>query len=132
MERNVALRIRGKGSVFQNVPAPERFSADLREWKTAQETFKDRRVLVPVGSSSQPRNVFAGIRARHSPTDVRLAAADGLQSTQGRGDHSARTAAQRGHDAPQPRGKGFEVTDHERKFQRKPGQTAPLSCVSFP
>ena len=45
----MALRIKGKGSVFQDVPVPERLSAELREWKALQENFKGRRMMAPGG-----------------------------------------------------------------------------------
>ena len=45
----VALRIKGKGSVFQDVPVPGRLSAALLEWKNIQEGFKGRRILAPGG-----------------------------------------------------------------------------------
>ena len=50
----MALRIKGKGSVFQDVPVPGRLSAALLEWKALQENFKVRRILAPGGI------VFAG------------------------------------------------------------------------
>jgi integrase len=48
-EEIVALRIKGKGSVFQDVPVPGRLSQALLEWKTLQEKFKGRRILAPGG-----------------------------------------------------------------------------------
>ena len=45
----VALRIKGKGSVFQDVPVPARLSAALLDWKALQEGFKGRRILAPGG-----------------------------------------------------------------------------------
>ena len=39
----VALRIKGKGSVFQDVPVTSALSAALLEWKDIQEKFKGRR-----------------------------------------------------------------------------------------
>ena len=48
-EEIVALRIKGKGSAFQDVPVPGRLSAALLEWKGAQEGFKGRRILAPGG-----------------------------------------------------------------------------------
>jgi hypothetical protein len=41
----VALRIKGKGSVFQDVPVPGRLSQALLEWKALQENFKGHRIL---------------------------------------------------------------------------------------
>ena len=43
-EEIVALRIKGKGSVFQDVPVPGRLSAALLEWKALQR-FKGRRIM---------------------------------------------------------------------------------------
>jgi integrase len=48
-EEIVALRIKGKGSVFQDVLVPGRLSAELLEWKAIQEGFKGRRILAPGG-----------------------------------------------------------------------------------
>jgi integrase len=48
-EEIVALRIKGKGSVFQDVPVSGRLSAALLEWKNIQEGFKGRRILAPGG-----------------------------------------------------------------------------------
>ena len=41
----VAFRIKGKGSVFQDVPVPASLSAALREWQMVQEKFKGRRIF---------------------------------------------------------------------------------------
>src|SRR5258705_987718 len=48
-EEMVALRIKGKGSVFQDVPVPGRLSAALLEWKALQEKCKGRRIMAPGG-----------------------------------------------------------------------------------
>jgi integrase len=57
----VALRIKGKGSVFQDVPVPGRLSAALLEWKAFQEDFKGRRILAPGGIAfAGSQFVFAG------------------------------------------------------------------------
>jgi hypothetical protein len=48
-EEIVALRIKGKGSVFQDVPVPGLLSASLLEWKAIQESFKGRRIMSPGG-----------------------------------------------------------------------------------
>jgi integrase len=57
----VALRIKGKGSVFQDVPVPGRLSAALLEWKGIQEEFKGRRILAPGGIAfAGSQFVFAG------------------------------------------------------------------------
>ncbi len=45
----MALRIKGKGSVFQDVPVPGRLSQTLLDWKAIQERFKGRRILAPGG-----------------------------------------------------------------------------------
>jgi integrase len=50
----VALRIKGKGSVFQDVPVTGALSAALLEWKAIQESFKGKRILASGGI------VFAG------------------------------------------------------------------------
>jgi hypothetical protein len=54
----VAQRIKGKGSVFQDVPVPGRLSQSFLEWKAIQETFKGRRILAPAFAALQ--FVFAG------------------------------------------------------------------------
>ena len=60
-EEIVALRIKGKGSVFQDVPVPGRLSAALLEWKTLQEGFKGRRIMAPGGITfAASQFVFAG------------------------------------------------------------------------
>ena len=60
-EEIVALRIKAKGSVFQDVPVPERLSAALIEWKALQENFKGRRILCPRGIAfAASQFVFAG------------------------------------------------------------------------
>jgi len=68
----VALRIKGKGSVFQDVPVTGALSAALLEWRGIQEGFKARRIRSPEGSPSPDRSLcLRGIRASHFPT-VRL------------------------------------------------------------
>ena len=60
-EEIVALRIKGKGNVFQDVPVPGRLSAALLEWKALQEKFKGRRILAPGGIAfAASQFVFAG------------------------------------------------------------------------
>ena len=60
-EEIVALRIKGKGSVFQDVPVPGRLSAALLEWKAVQEKFKGRRIMAPGGIAfAASQFVFAG------------------------------------------------------------------------
>jgi len=60
-EEIVALRIKGKGSVYQDVPVPGRLSAALLEWKGVQENFKGRRILAPGGIAfAGSQFVFAG------------------------------------------------------------------------
>ena len=57
----MALRIKGKGSVFQDVPVPGRLSAALLEWKALQEKFKGRRIMAPGGINfAGSQFVFAG------------------------------------------------------------------------
>jgi integrase len=57
----VALRIKGKGSVFQDVPVAGTLSAALLEWKEIQEGFKARRVMAPGGIAfAGSQFVFAG------------------------------------------------------------------------
>ena len=60
-EEIVALRIKGKGSVFQDVPVPGRLSAALLEWKALQEKIKGRRIMAPGGIAfAASQFVFAG------------------------------------------------------------------------
>ena len=57
----LALRIKGKESVFQDVPVPGRLSAALLEWKDIQEDFKGRRIRFPGGIDfAGSQFVFAG------------------------------------------------------------------------
>jgi integrase len=57
----VALRIKGKGSVFQDVPVTGALSAALLEWKEIQEGFKGKRILAPGGIAfTGSQFVFAG------------------------------------------------------------------------
>ena len=57
----VALRIKGKGRVFQDVPVTGALSAALLEWRTIQEGFKGRRILAPGGIAfAESQFVFAG------------------------------------------------------------------------
>ena len=57
----VALRIKGKGSVFQDVPVTGALSAALLEWKDIQESFKARRIRFPGGIAfAGSQFVFAG------------------------------------------------------------------------
>ncbi|MDQ3621068.1 MAG: tyrosine-type recombinase/integrase [Verrucomicrobiota bacterium] len=44
-EEIVALRIKGKGSVFQDVPVAPALSAALREWQGVQDSFKGQRIF---------------------------------------------------------------------------------------
>lgn len=43
----MTLRIKGKGSVFQDVPVTGALSAALLEWRDIQEALKGRRILAP-------------------------------------------------------------------------------------
>jgi integrase len=57
----VALRIKGKGSVFQDVPVTSALSAALLEWKDIQQSFKGRRIMAPDGIAFAGSHfVFAG------------------------------------------------------------------------
>jgi integrase len=57
----VALRIKGKGSIFHDVPVPGRLSAAFLEWKDIQEGFKARRIRFPGGIAfAGSQFVFAG------------------------------------------------------------------------
>ena len=57
----VALRIKGKGSVFQDVPVTDALNQALKEWQTIQEGFKGRRILRPGGIDfAGSQFVFAG------------------------------------------------------------------------
>ena len=57
----VALRIKGKGSLFHDVPIPGRLSAALLEWKALQEKFQGRRIMAPGGIAfAASQFVFAG------------------------------------------------------------------------
>jgi integrase len=57
----VALRIKGKGSVFHDVPLAARLSAALLEWKDIQEGFKARRITARSGIAfAGSQFVFAG------------------------------------------------------------------------
>ena len=57
----VALRIKGKGSVFHDIPVPGRLSAALLEWKNIQEGFKALRIMAPGGIGfAGSQFVFAG------------------------------------------------------------------------
>ena len=56
----VALRIKGKGSLFQDVPVTSALSAALLEWKKIQ-SFKARRIRFPGGIAfAGSQFVFAG------------------------------------------------------------------------
>ena len=60
-EEIVALRIKGKGSVFQDVPVTGALSRSFKEWKDIQEGFKGRRILFPGGINfAGSQFVFAG------------------------------------------------------------------------
>ena len=105
-EEIVALRIKGKGSVFQDVPVTGRLSAALLEWKALQEKFKGRRILAPGGiafagspfifaeylGGSTGRSIY-GCAPRAEPSGV--------------GRLPRMPAPQRGNNSGQPRGKGF-------------------------
>ena len=100
-EEIVALRIKGKGSVFQDVPVPARLSHALLEWKGVQEAFRD-------AGSGPRRDRLRGVavcvcgvfRGSVLEPGVQFAAAGGLQSPRGGGDHSPWAASQRGDDPP--------------------------------
>jgi integrase len=57
----VAFRIKGKGSMFQDVPVSGRLSRPLLEWKDIQDGFKARRIMAPGGIAfAGSQFVFAG------------------------------------------------------------------------
>jgi integrase len=57
----VAFRIKGKGSIFHDVPVAGRLSAALLEWKDIQEGSKGRRIMAPGGIAfAASQFVFAG------------------------------------------------------------------------
>ena len=90
----VALRIKGKGSVFHDVPVTGALSAALLEWKDIQESFKARRIRWPrrdrlCGVGVCVCGIFGG--AVFQP-GVQFAAARRLQSARGGGDHRPRVA----------------------------------------
>jgi integrase len=98
-EEILALCITGKGSVFHDVPVPERLSAALLEWKGIQESFKARRIMAPgriafVGSEF----VFAGYSGAILKPSVQFTAARGVQGNWGGAGHSSWAAAFCGHD----------------------------------
>jgi integrase len=65
----VALRIKGKGSVFQDVPVTGVLSAALLEWKGIQESFKGKRILAPGGIAfAGSQFVLRDIPGSHFPT----------------------------------------------------------------
>ena len=90
-EEIVALRIKGKGSVFQDVPVPGRLSAGAPRVEGPPGALKGRRILAPGGIAfADWEFVFAGYSGEPSPTGRsawRFRAA--LQSPRGRGDHCA-------------------------------------------
>ena len=102
----MALRIKGKGSVLQDVPVTSALGASLLEWKDIQESF---RILAPGGIAfAASQFVLAG----HSGGAVfqpglQFATALRLQSPWGGGDHRPWVTAFRGHDPPQSLGKGI-------------------------
>ena len=108
-EEIVALRIQGKGSVFQDVPVPGALSAALLEWKGVQEGFKRRRILHPGGIAfAGSQFVFAGYSgAAIFKPRLQFAAASGVRSARGGGDHSPRVAPFRSSNFAQPGGKGL-------------------------
>ena len=60
-EEIVALRIKGKRSVFQDVPVTGALSVALLEWRDIQEGFKGKRILAPGGIAfAGSQFVFAG------------------------------------------------------------------------
>jgi integrase len=101
-EEIVALRIKGKGSVFQDVPVPGRLSAALLDWKDIQERFKARRIRFPGGIAfAASQFVFAGYSGEpFFQSRVQFAAASRLQGARGGRDYSPRASPQRGDDPP--------------------------------
>ena len=96
----VALRIKGKGSVFQDVPVTG-LSAALLEWKDFQEDFKARRIRFPGGIAfAGSQVVFAGYSGEplsNRAFNLRLRAAC---RALGVGEVTPRTAAFCGHNSP--------------------------------
>ena len=98
-EEIVALRIKGKGSVFQDVPVPGRLGQALREWKEVQENFKGRRILAPGGIAFSLALCVCGVfGVSVLQPGVQFAAAFRLQSPWGGTDHRPWAAPQRGDD----------------------------------
>ena len=65
----VALRIKGKGSVFQDVPVTGALSVALLEWRDIQEGFKERESSLREESRLRDRSLcLPGIRESHFPT----------------------------------------------------------------
>jgi site-specific recombinase XerC len=63
----VALRIKGKGSVLQDVPVTRALSSALLEWKDVQEGFEARRLPGGIAFAAL-KFVWRRIRASHFPT----------------------------------------------------------------
>ena len=104
----VGLRIKGKGSVFQDVPVAGRLSQALLEWKSIQEGFKGRRIMAPGGIAfAGSQFVFAGIRGLRSPIARSTCGCGRPAERLGWGDHSPWVAPLRSDNPPQPGGKGF-------------------------
>ena len=67
-EEIVALRIKGKGSVFQDVPVPGRLVPRCASGKTSRRILKAAGFWLPVGSPSRPRSLcLQGIRGLRFP-----------------------------------------------------------------
>jgi hypothetical protein len=95
----VALRIKGKGGVFQDVPVTGALSATLLEWKGLQEGFKGRRIRFPGGIDfAGAPFVFAGIPGLRFPIARSTCDCGPLAERWGWGDHGPRVTAQRGDD----------------------------------
>ena len=98
----MALRTKGKGSVFPDVPVTGALSAALLEWKAIQEGFKVKRILVPGGIAFAGSHFgFAGYSAppfSNRAFNLRLRTACRALAVEG--DHRPRAAAFRGHDSP--------------------------------
>ena len=62
----VAPRIKGNGSMFHDMPVPDRLNAALLKWRDIQESFKARRIMAPSGIAfAESQFVFAGIPKHH-------------------------------------------------------------------
>ena len=122
----MALRIKGKGSVFQDVPVTGALSAALLEWRDIQEGFKVRRIRFPGGIAfAGSQFVFAGYSGEpfsNRAFNLRLRAA--CRAIGVGGDYRPRVAAQRGDNPPQSRREGFAGNPGAAPSQEYPHHSA--------